>query len=398
MQATTTLKAPSCFQDTHRYQHLPQNTCFPLQRALGVLGHQRRYLKEHKAGLEKWTAAVYGVSLSTEAFGSTETASTAIGEREKRDPQHLLGSSKTVMREVRVSLKCKGAKRRMDKHTLIAYVDQTWSPRHDHLKSGKKRTSGKTEAEKPAKRGKPPAPKGAQAIVIGTSSVAGNSEEITQDDPSIRKSDEVPDVPGASDQAWTWLDDGTSFRCVSGRQPPAEDEAFEVENHVRRSSVPLRADETKTATEPGAFLVIRIKCVWPESLHHTPVYLRNVCPSTIEYRRGFTLLSIAHNTFARFTGNRCDHLKDDADVLRQRLVQALAAPAVVKDLKSGMQSKSYPEATMRTPSGTDAVHLLDVTQLSHAQRVLVQLTCAGLLASTPNRGPLCVHPAGRDLP
>ncbi|CAM9202312.1 unnamed protein product [Hapterophycus canaliculatus] len=320
-----------------------------LERALGVLGHQRRFLKEHKTGLEKWAAAVYGISLSTEAFGATEAASTATGDR-GQGPQHVSGGSKTMMREVRVSLKCKGAKRRMDKQPLIAHVDQSWSPRHNHLKGAKKRSSGKTEAEKSAKRGKPPAPKVAQAIVIRTNSVASSAEETMQDDPVARKSDGVPDALGAPDQAWTWLEDCTSLPCVSGGLPPAEDGTIEAEEHVGRRSFSSRAEETgaKTATEPGI---------------------------------------------------RPDRLEDDADILRQRLVQALATPVVMESgLQSGMKPKPCPEATRTTPSRTDAVHLLDVTQLSLAQRILVQLNYAGLTASSSNRGQLCEHPAGRGLP
>ncbi|CAN0237963.1 unnamed protein product, partial [Scytosiphon promiscuus] len=302
-----------------------------LERALGVLGHQRRFLKEHKTGLEKWTAAVYGVGLSTEACGAKEHASTAFGEREKRDKSYHAGTVKAMMREVRVSVKCKGAKRRMEKQPLIAHVDQTWSPRHDHPKSAKKRTSVKTEAEKPIKRGKPPASKGTQAIVIGTTSTAGTAEEITQDERSTGKSNEVPDVRGASDQAWIWSDRGDSFPGVSKGQLPGDNKALQAEDHVRPNSFPSRVEEpvAKMATEPGA---------------------------------------------------RIDSFGDDADVLRQRLVQALASPAVVKsDFKSRMQSNSFGEATTKTPSRADAAHLLDVTHLTYAQRVLLQLNGAGLI-------------------
>lgn len=211
--------------------------------------------------MEKWAAAVYGIRLSTEAFGTTEAVSTAFGEREKRGPQHLVGTSETMMREVRVSLKCKGAKRRVDKQPLIAHVDKTWSPRHDHLKSAKKRSSGKTEAEKPAKRGKLPTPKPTQPIVVGTSSAISTPEERSEDGALVKKSNGVPDVPGASDQAWAWLGDCTS---LPPGQPPAEDEPPGADDHVGRSSFSSRAEDTvtKTAAGPGALLGRR--CVWHE--------------------------------------------------------------------------------------------------------------------------------------
>lgn len=80
-------------------------------------------------------------------------------------------------------------------------------------------------------------------------------------------------------------------------------------------------------------------------------------------------------------GVRCDRLEDDTDVLRQRLVQALV-PAGVEDVnKSDGQPKpkTYAEIACRKSSSTDASYLLDVAQLSLAQRVLVQLNAVGLV-------------------
>lgn len=80
------------------------------------------------------------------------------------------------------------------------------------------------------------------------------------------------------------------------------------------------------------------------------------------------------------TGVRCDRFEDDADVLRQRLVQALV-PAGVKDAhRSGGQPNSHPEVPWMKPPSAEAPHLLDVAQLSLAQRVVVQLNAVGLVA------------------
>lgn len=87
------------------------------------------------------------------------------------------------------------------------------------------------------------------------------------------------------------------------------------------------------------------------------------------------------NMYSGVAGVRCDRFEDDADVLRQRLVQALV-PAGVEDAhRSDGQPNPYPEVAWRNPASTDASHLLDVAQLSIAQRVLVQLNAVGLIAS-----------------
>ena len=85
-----------------------------------------------------------------------------------------------------------------------------------------------------------------------------------------------------------------------------------------------------------------------------------------------------------FAGPRCERLEDGADVLRQRLVQALVVPTVANgDHRSDGQPKQpippYPEMAW-TKSSADELHLLDVAQLSLAQRVVVQLNGVGVFA------------------
>lgn len=83
--------------------------------------------------------------------------------------------------------------------------------------------------------------------------------------------------------------------------------------------------------------------------------------------------------FLHVLGAGCDRFEDDADVLRQRLVQALVAPVVMEGAqKCDEQRNTQTERTSRKPSSTDTVHLVDVAQLSLAQRVLVQLNGVGV--------------------
>ncbi len=82
-----------------------------------------------------------------------------------------------------------------------------------------------------------------------------------------------------------------------------------------------------------------------------------------------------------FIGVRCDRFEDGADILRQRLVQALVAPLTLEGgQKSDEQRNAHTEGTSRKPPSTDTLHLMDVAQLSLAQRVLVQLNGVGVYA------------------
>lgn len=87
------------------------------------------------------------------------------------------------------------------------------------------------------------------------------------------------------------------------------------------------------------------------------------------------------NILCGFAGVRCDGLEDDADVLRQRLVQALAVPTVEEGdhRRTEHPTPSHPEMDWRKPSA-DELHLLDVAQLSLAQRVVVQLNGVGVFS------------------
>lgn len=216
------------------------------QRALGVLGHQKRFLIEHKAGLEKWTSAVYDFNLSTEGFAATALSTTAMGDRETRDGRGVVGVGGPSLREVRVTVKCKGAKRRIDKQPLLAHVDRMWFPRQGRLKNIKKRSA--KAAEKPAKRGKLAVAKVDQAVVAGTSSTAG-AEEIVENRAMDEQSDGGPDASG---QGWNGLQRCSSLPLVSKRQPLPDDFSLEAEDRLGgNESTPSRPVRPATKAEPG---------------------------------------------------------------------------------------------------------------------------------------------------
>ncbi|CAM9655510.1 unnamed protein product [Ectocarpus sp. 4 AP-2014] len=294
-----------------------------LERALGVLGHQKRFLREHKAGLEKWASAVYGLKLSSGAFAAVGAISAAAGDEERQDSRGPMGAGRARLREVRVSVKCKGAKRRAEKQ-LVAHVNQKWAPSYDHSKNVKKRSSGRPEVDKPTKRSKPPAPKADLAVVVGTGSITSVSEGVF-DEQVDKKNDGIPDVADRQ----VWLEDLDYLSPTSGKQPPS---THETEDRLGRNSV-----TSLRSSEPAA-------------------------KATFD------------------TGVRGDRGEDNAEVLRQRLVRALVVPSVEKSVHtSDVRPTSDVAAARRKPASAGALDLLDVTQLNLAQRVLVQLHGVGLI-------------------
>lgn len=231
------------------------------QRALGVLGHQKRFLREHKAGLEKWTSGVYGYNLSpgestsTRVDGPTIEAELDVMRGTNQDrPRERAGVGKAQLREIRVSVKCKGADKHRTERTIPARVDRAWCPQQRRLANGKKRASCKIEAEKLAKRSKPAVVKLEETVIVDTNSPEGGVEEIAEDEViDDATAAGVPDTPG---QIWNWLDDSNYFSPVSRRQPLPEDLTLEAEDRLGRSSlVSLRpsasAPAPKTASESG---------------------------------------------------------------------------------------------------------------------------------------------------
>lgn len=74
-------------------------------------------------------------------------------------------------------------------------------------------------------------------------------------------------------------------------------------------------------------------------------------------------------------------MEDRADVLRQRLVQALVVPTAAQGSHRSDEQPTppHPEMAWTKPSAA-GLHLLDVAQLSLAQRVVVQLNGVGVFA------------------
>lgn len=211
---------------------------------------------------------MYGFNLSAEVFPATQNVSATL--KEDRKPEALKEETKqdadkhqhakTVLREVRLSVKCKGVdKRRVDK-TLLAQVDRAWSlrrPRPTDVKKTdvKKRAPCKLAAEKPSKRSKPPVPKVELTAVVEAVSVDSVVDEVVEDEPIKETSGASTDVPEAPGQLWNWLEDSTYFAPISTRQPLPEDLTLEAEDRLGRSSgVPLNVSESapETVSEAGA--------------------------------------------------------------------------------------------------------------------------------------------------
>lgn len=206
---------------------------------------------------------MYGFNLSSDGFPAIQDVSAPL--KEERKPEALKEEAKqdagknqhakTVLREVRVSVKCKGAdKRRVDK-TLVAHVDRAWSLRRPRPTDVKKRAPCKIVTEKPAKRSKPLVPKVELTAVVETGSVGSVVEEAMEDEPIVEATGAAADVPDAPGQLWNWLEESTYFTPISTRQPLPEDLTLEAEDRLGRSSgVPLSvsASALQTVSEADA--------------------------------------------------------------------------------------------------------------------------------------------------
>lgn len=179
-----------------------------------------------------------------------------MGNRETQDGREPLGGGPSI-REVRVNVKCKGTKRRIDKQPLLAHVDQMWSPRHIRFKNVKKRPSVRAGAEKLAKRGKPAFAKADQAVVVEASSTAKTTEEIVEDGPVNGQKDGMLGEEGGRGQDWNGSESRNPFSLSSERQQLQEDLSLEAEDQLEVSSVALMPSGpsapagAKTVVDPG---------------------------------------------------------------------------------------------------------------------------------------------------
>lgn len=379
-----------------------------LQRALGVLGHQKRFLRDHKTSLEKWSSDVYGLRLATEDFvaddkvnrATVEADAPRLSEPKQRDPRERPGAGRTRLREIRVSVKCKGAdKRRVDK-LLLAHVDHTWRPQQPKPVDGNKR-SKPCVSEKPPKRVKASVAKIEPIIEVEVASIGNVAEAIAEDiaedeemDDADAAATDVPDSPG---QIWTWLEDNSYFSPISRRQPLPEDLTLEADCRLGQSSfVPLRPSGStpKLTADLGMLYnvhgwrdVIVYICV-SRPLEYQKL-ARSTLPQTVVHTKcSLPRCSWLHVTWCNLceTGARCDGFESGQDVLRQRLVSALVVPGKAHSTAhrgKGDATPSKPDPRLRWRRlGPDVPHILDVTKLSVEQRVLVQLNSVGLIDST----------------
>ena len=204
---------------------------------------------------------MYGFNLSSEGFPAVQDVSATLKEERKpeasqEERKQDAGNNqhaKTVLREVRVSVKCKGAdKRRVDK-ALVAHVDRAWSLRRPRPTDVKKRAPCKLETEKLAKRSKPLVPKVELTTVVETGSVGSVVDEVVEEEPIAEASGAATDVPDVPGQLWNWLEESTYFAPISTRQPLPEDLTLEAEDRLGRSScVPLSVSASAPLTASEA--------------------------------------------------------------------------------------------------------------------------------------------------
>lgn len=243
---------------------------------MGVLGHQKRFLQDHKASLEKWALDVYGFSFSTEDTSSHRVDDSAAGE----DPP-AAGSATTennqgpsavctlLSRDLRVTIKCKGGDKRRTDKVLVAQVHEKWLRRRQRLIDGRKRSLCETEGDKPAKRSKLPVRKAEQICTVeANGDVEENAEEAVKEERTEVEAHGL-DPPG---ELWNWLEESSFFSPISRRQPFPEDLTLEAEDRLGRTTLlPLRssAPTPKAIPESGTFC---LSCV---SRHATLFSPRN---------------------------------------------------------------------------------------------------------------------------
>ena len=232
-----------------------------------MLGHQKHFLQEHQAELEKWTSEVYGFNLKTEISPPGETYAMSSRAQQasmtdvKYESEQDAVDSRMKPREIRVSVKCRGTdKRDMDKKLmgkkLLADVDHGWCPEHRKADDGRKRASSVAEMEKPTKRTKPTANVEQKVFVqtiVKTNSIDSEVGQVAEDEPPDDATGAACDVPDTPDQLWKWLE-SNYFSAPSRKQPLPEDLTLEGEDRLGRTSlVPMRvcAVTPKTGSESG---------------------------------------------------------------------------------------------------------------------------------------------------
>lgn len=184
--------------------------------------------------------------MSPQAFGAVWDAPHAMGDGEKQDHREPFGAEKATLREIRVSVKCKGTKRRIDKKRLVAYVDEMWSPRHERLTNAKKRSS--------VKRGKPPFAKVDQIVVVGSSSRTNTAGEMIEDEVGDQQSDGLPGIPDTPGQGGNKSED---CGFIPRRQSLPENLRSEAEDRTEQSSfIPSLSPgpAVEAVADPGMFV------------------------------------------------------------------------------------------------------------------------------------------------
>lgn len=232
-----------------------------VQRALDVLGHQKCFLRRHKADLEKWTSKVYGINLSSDILPPDEPEESPRREElakvkdGRSKPQQNANVGGVHRRAISVTIKCTGYDK--DKK-LLAEVDHGWHPRQRKTGDADKRGLRIAETENPSKRSK--------AADIGVKQARGDRKsstdkvgETAEDRQAEDASGSALDIPGTPGEIWTWVEESNYFPVTTKRQqqqplPLPEDLTLEAEDRLGRTSlVPLRAcgQPAKSGSEAG---------------------------------------------------------------------------------------------------------------------------------------------------
>lgn len=229
--------------------------CSILQRALVVLGHQKRFLTEHKTALEAWASDVYGARLAkldpvSIKETSSESQAESLNDRKQTERPEQYEPAETSLREIRVSVKCKGGDKRRVEKVLVAHVRAAWYPRRvESPEKRSKRAPCQIMAEKPPKRSKVSATKLEEPNLPCSEE---HEEEELMDEESTDEFIAPSDVPQTPGQIWSWLEDCSFFAPISRRQPLSEDLTLEAGYRMRRSMlVPLQCASEPTRRAAG---------------------------------------------------------------------------------------------------------------------------------------------------
>lgn len=234
-----------------------------------MLGHQKSFLRKHKADLEKWTSKVYGVNLSSDRLSPNEPEELPRREEvfkvkggRSRSQQNVNGGGGVHRQAISITVKFKGSDKRWLDKKVVAEVNRGW--RLGQRKTGdvEKRGLRFAETDSPSKRIKATTDVNIKQAMTDRKSYTDKARETAEDvtGPAL----DIPDTPG---ELWSWLQDSNYFPANPKRQPQPlpEDLILEAEDRVCRTSlVPLRGfgQPAKSGMEGSGVWLSLYEAVW----------------------------------------------------------------------------------------------------------------------------------------